>query len=70
MRVKKTEFYLNAKKDGLQRIDPDSLDSILEKNEWSSIRDKANDDDCEMTAPYIDMLPDESGKEDGSPLKF
>lgn len=26
------------------------------------------DDDCERTAPYIGMLPDESGKEDGSPI--
>lgn len=28
------------------------------------------DDDCENTAPYIGMMPEESGKEDGSPLRF
>jgi hypothetical protein len=28
------------------------------------------DDDCESTAPFIGMLPDESDHEDGSPLDF
>jgi hypothetical protein len=28
------------------------------------------DDDCEETAPFIGMLPDESDHEDGSPLDF
>jgi hypothetical protein len=28
------------------------------------------EDDYEAKCPYVDMLPEESGKEDGSPLKF
>ena len=28
------------------------------------------DDDCEYTAPYVGILPDESGKVNGSPLRF
>jgi hypothetical protein len=28
------------------------------------------EDDCEVTCPYIGMLPDESDDEDGSPLDF
>jgi hypothetical protein len=28
------------------------------------------EDDCEVTAPYVDLLPNESGKEHGSPLDF
>lgn len=28
------------------------------------------DDDCEVTAPFISILPDESAHEDGSPLDF
>lgn len=34
--------------------------------------DEANvcEDDCEVYAPYIDMLPDESNDEDGSILCF
>lgn len=30
----------------------------------------ACEDDCEVTAPYIGILPEESGKEHGSPLNF
>tara|TARA_R110000868_G_scaffold67046_1_gene199214 strand:- start:6598 stop:6855 length:258 start_codon:yes stop_codon:yes gene_type:complete len=28
------------------------------------------EDDCEITAPYIGLLPDESDHENGSPLNF
>jgi len=28
------------------------------------------EDDVERTAPFVDMLPDESDSEDGSPLDF
>lgn len=30
----------------------------------------ACEDDCEVTAPYIGILPDESEHEGGSPLRF
>lgn len=28
------------------------------------------EDDVEVVCPYVDMLPEESGKEQGSPLDF
>jgi hypothetical protein len=33
-------------------------------------RSEACEDDCEVVAPYIGMLPDESNKEEGSPINF
>jgi hypothetical protein len=45
---------------------------------WSNLEKAAKrddmsgpcDDDYESTSPFVDMLPEESGKENGSPLNF
>jgi hypothetical protein len=52
----------------------DQEDSLL----WSKLERQAQregmcgpcEDDHPITAPYIEMMPEESGKEDGSPLRF
>jgi hypothetical protein len=43
-----------------------NLDRLVEQDRRSG----PCEDDCEVTAPYIGMLPDESDHEDGSPLNF
>lgn len=38
----------------------------MARNELSEVCE----DDCEATCPFVGMLPDESNKEEGSPLNF
>jgi hypothetical protein len=43
---------------------------LSDQADRDSERHGACDDDCEVTAPFIGILPDESEQEDGSPLRF
>lgn len=43
---------------------------LQDQADYEETRFGACDDDCEVTAPYIGILPEESGKENGSPLNF
>lgn len=47
-------------------ISVEALESIIRLDQRSG----PCEDDCEVTCPYIDMLPDESETEEGSPLNF
>ncbi len=42
----------------------------LDRQREAERRSGPCDDDCESTAPYIDLLPEESNHEEGSPLDF
>lgn len=42
----------------------------FEKIQRSNARSEACEDDYEHTAPYVDMLPEESYHDCGSPLRF
>lgn len=42
----------------------------LERTDQHNRRHDPCEDDVEMTAPYIGILPDESNTENGSPLEF
>lgn len=44
--------------------------STLEKRMMADRRSGPCDDDCEESAPYIGMLPEETYREDVSPLDF
>ena len=41
-----------------------------ERLQQTELREGPCDDDCEMKSPFIGILPEESGKENGSPLHF
>jgi hypothetical protein len=50
-----------------------SLSDIIRNAERIADREKRSgpcEDDCEVTAPYIGILPEESDHEEGSPLDF
>jgi hypothetical protein len=48
----------------------DQLWAQLERQDHLNRRSAPCEDDCEVRCPFIDVLPEESGKEDGSPLNF
>jgi hypothetical protein len=58
--------------DGFYEAEEDAYYVMRLRDQHQSEQDRhgACDDDCEVTAPYVGMLPDESGKENGSPLDF
>ena len=55
-------FYLDI----IAGDDYTAIDRIREAER----REGPCDDDCESTAPYVSMLPEESDHEEGSPLDF
>lgn len=59
-----TAFVLNAESEDNDSYEP------FEKIQRSNARSEACDDDREYTAPYVDLLPEESYHEHGSPLRF
>lgn len=46
------------------------IHQMEEQHFQASLKEGACEDDRETTAPFIGMVPNESGREDGSPLDF
>lgn len=46
------------------------IHAMEEMQYQQALREGPCEDDCEMTCPFIGLLPQESGKEEGSPLNF
>lgn len=46
------------------------IHAMEEQLHQQALKEGPCDDDCETTCPFVGMLPQESGKENGSPLHF